>query len=358
MEFQSASELKRYYIAYVDLLGYKDFFQKHSDQVLTFLQTISSAVGDIKCSVASNNQAEILQLYGPMNIIVKIFSDNIILCLEIGEAKIEVIRLLTFLSLVADIQRTFIVKYGLFLRGGITCGDISINDDFVFGQGLIDAVEMEAKANYPRIVIARSIVEFLFQRHYISDSELQCCADLASKFQRETFLSHEEQALLEAYAPRVSNELFNSLWKYNLVIEDADGVSVLNYLYNLNAQTMVLEDQWNPLLTFLNNYFPHDYDMVISANYNAEESLQIHKEKVKEKLLEYGRYDDIMISDINGAEAREKVLKKYLWVMKFHNFIAKRENALECMINAQVNCDGRYMKMRVIVVDDINDTMQ
>ena len=58
-----------------------------------------------------------------------------------------------------------------------------------------------------------------------------------------------------------------------------------------------------------------------------------------------------------SAEVREKVLKKYLWVMKFHNFIAQKENILGCVINAQVNCDGRFMKMNVFLLNSINDTM-
>ena len=29
-------EIEKYYIAYVDLLGYKDFFENHADRVLIF----------------------------------------------------------------------------------------------------------------------------------------------------------------------------------------------------------------------------------------------------------------------------------------------------------------------------------
>ena len=100
-------------------------------------------------------------------------------------------------------------------------------------------------------------------------------------------------------------------------------------------------------MKFINIYFPQDYDTVISDGYNYAEMLQRHKENVKKKLLEYGIYDDIATSDIKSADLRERVFKKYLWVMKFHNFVAQKEKLLECTINAQVNCDGRFMKMNL-----------
>ena len=339
--------IEEYYIAYVDLLGYKNFFEKHADRVYDFLKTIQVAIETTKGIVLKSNSSPILNKYADMDIKVKIFSDNILLCLKTENKQIEIIRLLTFLSLIADIQRSFITEYGLFLRGGVTIGEMSFNDDFVFGQGVIDGVEMEARAIYPRIILSRLIVDFLFQRHYISDYELQRCADVANKTQFRKQISLDEQAFLNANAPKISNELFSSKWKYNLVIEDADGANVLNYLYNLNSQTMLHEEQWQDVLKLVKAYFPQDYDIVVNDGYNYKDMLWCHKERVQEKLLEYGKYDDIETSDIKSADVRENVFKKYLWVMKIHNFIAQKEQLSDCVINAKVNCDGRFMKMNL-----------
>ena len=347
MEPKEPKELKRYYIAYVDMLGYKDFFQKHAEQIPQLLNSICSVISDTKDYIAKANQSQILHSYADMNIFMKMYSDNVLLCMEIGETQFEIVKLLTFLSIVADVQKEFVVKSGLFLRGGVTIGEMSFNDDFVFGQGVIDGVEMEEHAIYPRIILSKSIVGFLFQTHYISDSEMKSCIDIVNKAQSGNPISLEEQAFLNANAPKISNELFSSKWKYNLVIEDADGENVLNYLYNLNSQTMLREEQWQDVLKLLKAYFPQDYDIVVNDGYNYKDMLQCHKERVQEKLLEYGKYDDIETSDIKSAEMREKVFKKYLWVMKFHNFIAQKENFSEHMINAQVNCDARFMKMNL-----------
>ena len=340
-------EIEKYYIAYVDLLGYKDFFENHADRVSDFLKTIQGAIETTKVTVSKTNLSTIMSTYADMDVKIKIFSDNILLCLKTGSEKVEIIRLLTFLALVADIQRSFISEYGLFLRGGVTIGEMFINESFVFGQGLIDSVSMEARANYPRIILSQQIVDFLFQRHYISDCEIQSCADISNKFQLEEKISDQEKTFFATHAPQISNELFSSQWKYALVIEDSDGENILNYLYNLNIKDMVCEAQWEGIMKLINIYFPQDYDTVISDGYNYAEMLQRHKENVKKKLLEYGNYDDIATSDIKSADVREHVFKKYLWVMKFHNFVAQKENLLECMINAQVNCDGRFMKMNL-----------
>ena len=340
-------EIEKYYIAYVDLLGYKDFFENHADQVPDFLKTIQAAIETTKVNVSKTNLSTIMSTYADMDVKIKIFSDNILLCLKTGSAEVEIIRLLTFLALVADIQRSFISEYGLFLRGGVTIGEMFINDSFVFGQGLIDSVSMEARANHPRIILSQPIVDFLSRRHYISDCEIQSCTDISNKFQCEEKISAQEETFFATHAPQIFNELFSSQWKYALVIEDSDGENILNYLYNLNIKDMVCEAQWEGIMKLINIYFPQDYDTVISDGYNYAEMLQRHKENVKKKLLEYGNYDDIATSDIKSADVREHVFKKYLWVMKFHNFVAQKENLLECMINAQVNCDGRFMKMNL-----------
>ena len=41
-------ELKEYYIAYLDLLGYKDFFKENPDSVSEFFNDIKSAIAEAK----------------------------------------------------------------------------------------------------------------------------------------------------------------------------------------------------------------------------------------------------------------------------------------------------------------------
>ena len=62
--------------------------------------------------------------------------------------------LMALVSVVALIQMKILAQYRILLRGGITKGEFYVNDNIIFGNGLIQAVEIESqKAIYPRVVI-------------------------------------------------------------------------------------------------------------------------------------------------------------------------------------------------------------
>ena len=85
-----AREIEEYYIAYVDLLGYKNFFEKHADQVSDFLRTIQFAIEKAKGYVVKANLSSIMNTYADMDIKVKIFSDNIHCLVPVPADKISV----------------------------------------------------------------------------------------------------------------------------------------------------------------------------------------------------------------------------------------------------------------------------
>ncbi|MBR5717520.1 MAG: hypothetical protein IKX16_00700, partial [Clostridia bacterium] len=126
------SPIREHYIAYMDLLGYKNFFQENPDRVPEFLDSIHAAIETAQAYISQLNISPLLSA-SKMEFKTKIFSDNILICLEAINDELYKPRLLALLKLSADIQRNFITRYGLFLRGGITKGAISFNDDYVFG---------------------------------------------------------------------------------------------------------------------------------------------------------------------------------------------------------------------------------
>lgn len=136
-EDKQVEPIKEYYIAYFDLLGYKELFETQSDKVGTFLESIYKAIQNVKDYIQEANLSLFVGIMAQVSIKIKAFSDNILLCLETGTTRMEYPRILAFLAIVADVQRNFILQYDLFLRGGITIGILSFNDDFVFGQGLM-----------------------------------------------------------------------------------------------------------------------------------------------------------------------------------------------------------------------------
>ena len=91
------------------MLGYKSYFKAHPDKVETFLMAIHEAIQNTKEYIEQVHTSPIVGGLGQIFIRTKVFSDNILLCLETGTTPLEYQRFLTFLAIVADIQRHFIL---------------------------------------------------------------------------------------------------------------------------------------------------------------------------------------------------------------------------------------------------------
>lgn len=93
-------------------------------------------------------------------IFIKIFSDNILLAIELkenDEQRNDKIAIL--FNIVANIYNE-ILRYGYLMRGAIVEGDFFHNDIIVYGKGLVEAVHLEEKeANVPRILVRTKVAE-------------------------------------------------------------------------------------------------------------------------------------------------------------------------------------------------------
>lgn len=143
--------LKNHFIAYFDILGYKSevardekqFFKKVILGMISFhsgMETLFDVLEE-----AENKEHSLIKY--------KLFSDNFIL--YVPETKNEKINLKN-LSYLMDACLNFqchCCKCGLKLRGGITKGILYADKYFVFGSGLIKAVNLEENAKYPLILL-------------------------------------------------------------------------------------------------------------------------------------------------------------------------------------------------------------
>lgn len=134
-----------HYIAYFDILGYKAIFEDEETDILSFLKNIVKLANDVLHSVSP-------QGYLGEKFHVKTFSDNFIILLEASNRdEYQAIKSMGYL--LAILQLRFLKKYSILVRGGITKGEAYFNNNIVFGEGLIRAVEIENLANHPRIII-------------------------------------------------------------------------------------------------------------------------------------------------------------------------------------------------------------
>lgn len=348
--------IKEYYIAYFDLLGYKQFFKSYPNKVEDFLQVIYEAISNTKDYIQKANSLDVSSLFvgaelGKLSIRTKVFSDNILLCLETTTTEIEYPRLLAFLAIVADIQRNFILRYGLFLRGGITIGELSFNEDFTFGQGLIDVVALEEAAIYPRIIIDQSVLDYILQPHFVRQDDLKRACEIENRAHAGEHISDEELTFCNSIMPAVNMERVYLQWRNHLILHVLDGAVVLNYLYFLDMNSTLDQSTIKQILDLLKTFSPTD-EPRLHLNPNQKRRLEQHKVRVIEKINEFGKYENLAISEVNEADSRERILKKYLWVLMFHNYICMVYGIPDCMIKSGSTYDTRFMKMTVEIFED------
>ena len=312
------NQIKEYYIAYFDILGYKDFFQHHADRASEFLALIHDAIEKTNEFIQDKlNQWEPLT---NINIKIKVFSDNVLMCMEVGDKQNEVLRAFGFIYAVVEVQKGFVLQDELFIRGGLTKGELSFNENYVFGQGLIDAVELEKASLYPRIVVADTIINIIRSISIENDRINTIMNHLISKWIRK--------------------------W--------ADETYYLSYLYHAGIYSFISNEEWKRLKENL----PDDYPVSFSINEYKDNSrvefkvdLKRHKDIVENKLKEFGSNSELLISNKEEAAVREYVLKKYIWVMAYHNEICASYNMIEYGIQTNCNLDKRFLRTVVTVID-------
>ena len=147
-------------IAYLDILGATDMICKDND--FSFLNHLNMFMEDaIEESGGGIFPKE-------EDIFVKIFSDNIVLAIELKENdERRDDKIATLFNTVANIYNE-IFRYGYLMRGAIVEGEFFHNNIIVYGKGHVQAVKLEEKeAIYPRILVqkelSKSLPQYLLQ---------------------------------------------------------------------------------------------------------------------------------------------------------------------------------------------------
>ena len=351
----TANPIKEYYIAYFDLLGYKEYFTNNPSKVSEFLDTINTAINKTKNYIQSINNSIIAQNVANLNIHTKIFSDNILLCTEVENGSYEKGKILSFMTVVSEIQRGFILQCGLFLRGGIVKGELSFNQDFIYGQGLIDAVELEGKTVYPRIAISKEIVSYLCNIQLYTQEEANRANQIeeASKMGEE--INPKNYQFYQEMLAKANKEQLCLKWVNTITYKWNDGEFLLSYLSHVKLDDFIDSETLNQIKGYLNEILPDEQKEIlnqVASNDDVLNELKLHRMQIETKLKQYGRYDDINSDNFKEAELRERILKKYVWVMAYHNDMCRLYNLKNEIILTTCNCDRRFMRMTIEVITD------
>ena len=204
----------------------------------------------------------------------------------------------------------FFEGFQLIVRGGITKGPLYLTKEFVGGKALIDAVELESSAVYPRIVVDDCIL-----------NELN-----SFKTQNDLFKSFIDASCLD------------------LLVKDTDDKVSLNYIMSYDAWIMYPknESQLKQVESFEELEKNVREGRQSKPIYNPESLktiyaiLKKHKKFVEEKVNEFSQSSN----DVKEETKRLKILKKYLWLVSFHNKICDHE--LYRMSELKINLKSEF----------------
>ena len=151
-------------IAYLDILGAKDMICDDDD--FDFLNHLNMFMED----AIEESGGGIFPK--KENIYVKIFSDNILLALELKENDEQRDnKIAALFNTVANIYNE-ILHYGYLMRGAIVEGEFFHNDIIVYGKGLVEAVHLEEKeADVPRILVRVKVSESNSYHYLMQDTD-------------------------------------------------------------------------------------------------------------------------------------------------------------------------------------------
>lgn len=143
-----------YIVAYIDLLGMTNRI-KGADERLVMNKLYNLYSFSMKLT-------KDIQIEENQDIQFKIFSDNIIiakkLSAETGQRKRDIRSILMCAGHFQEL--TVSDSVGWLLRGGISIGQLFIDDVMVWGDALLKAYYLEDKiANYPRIIMDKNVVD-------------------------------------------------------------------------------------------------------------------------------------------------------------------------------------------------------
>jgi len=134
--------VKPQFIACLDILGYKEKMKElgGAEELLRALYIAIEQARGILEEISTREAVDAVT--------VRAFSDNIIIC---SEKRWDILLAITALSQ-AEFHRR-----GIFVRGALCYGGICIHSEFVFGEGIILAHEIESKiVIFPRVIIHES----------------------------------------------------------------------------------------------------------------------------------------------------------------------------------------------------------
>lgn len=236
----------------------------------------------------------------------------------------------------------------LIVRGGITKGELFLNEDIVFGQGLIDAVSLESKAEYPCVVASEKLKNALSDLlHDISES-YQKIRDIIQKKTEGTPVSKESENYLSQNMERVVKELYYTRSLQELLRNFDKEEAFINYLYDLSFKRL-FGYKFAEYFEAVAAKSPEKYQGVVEVREDYDGVLLAHKNVVIKKLKEYCNYNGLDKTNQNTIFQREKIIRKYVWLLRYHCSICMERNFPRGLFVHKIGYDPNVLRLIVEV---------
>lgn len=147
--------LKNSVVTFIDILGYQDQVKNavEAGRGKALLLDLRKAFDDTYHSIRGESN-----IYR-QKWLVKGFTDNIVIGYPISQ---DAEREMGYTFSNLCFFQLLMITHGFFIRGGIAIGELYMDDEIVFGEGLIEAYETERNlARDPRIVLSDSAIEYV-----------------------------------------------------------------------------------------------------------------------------------------------------------------------------------------------------
>lgn len=133
------------YVGYIDILGFKNLLKnKDPIYIKKILNTLEREKKENYYMKKGDKPANGVE--------ISLFSDSLLISYPETDAITGKDNLFYLIIDMLFIQFD-LAFYGVFVRGGVAKGDLYHDSDVCFGKALVDAVELEKSAVYPRIII-------------------------------------------------------------------------------------------------------------------------------------------------------------------------------------------------------------
>ena len=290
------------FVCFIDILGFSDLINDYdSDITSTVLQDIQESFSLAKTYLIDNNVNQFKESLKHLK--YQTFSDNICISIPYFDNQTDFLSNFNLVTTyIRGLQFTLMSK-GFFTRGGISIGSFYSDNNIIFSKGLVNAYLLESKkANFPRVIIDKLIVDKLFS--YDQQSIKNFGLDKVIIFDWENISFLNPFGLIESSLSQI-NSIFNDLET------DTD----------------------DPMVNSLNSFSQQVSNMtkeLFSSISNAEEqSIELIKDKIDENIIRFSQ--------------NENVLSKYLWIKEFIKWLEK---------DATGNLKFQFLKEKLTTISD------